>query len=67
MATAIDDLTTVQADVRRIAADHTGAVVFAMLEVLIDEACGDNVYLRDYKRLQIWRGVRQKLSLRGLR
>jgi hypothetical protein len=67
MATSPAEIEAVQADVRRIAVSHTGAVVFAMFEVLIDVACGDNPYLRDYKRLQIWRGVRNKLLQRGLK
>jgi hypothetical protein len=67
MATSPAEIEAVQADVRRIARDHTGAVVFAMFEVLIDVACGDNPALRDYQRLQIWRGVRNKLLQRGLK
>jgi hypothetical protein len=54
-------------DVKRIARANPAAVVFAMLDVLVEIACGDNPALRDFKRLQIMRGIRHKLGLMGVR
>lgn len=61
------EIAAVQADIARIAAESPGQVVFAMLEVLVDVACGDNPALADYKRLQLYRGVRHKLAQKGIR
>jgi hypothetical protein len=58
-------LETVQADIARIAKEHPNAVMLAALEVLIELAAGDNPALRDYKKLQIYRGIRHTLSKRG--
>lgn len=54
-------LAEVQADIARLAA------IVAALEVLIEVASGDNPALRDYKKLQLYRGIRHMLAKRGLR
>lgn len=60
-------LAEVQADVARLAASNPQAVIVCALEVLIEVAAGDNAALRDYKKLQLYRGIRAALAKRGLR
>jgi len=65
--TTARDLAAVEADLARLSAAHPSATVFAMMEVFVDISCGDNPALRDFKRLQIYRGIRHKLAQRGIR
>jgi hypothetical protein len=60
-------LAEVQADVARLAAVNPQAVMICALEVLIEVAAGDNPALRDYKKLQLYRGIRHTLAKRGLK
>jgi hypothetical protein len=60
-------LADVQADIARIIREHPEAVIVSALEVLIEVAAGDNPALRDYKKLQLYRGIRHTLAKRGLR
>ena len=60
-------LAEVQADVARLAASNPEAVIISALEVLIEVAAGDNPALRDYRKLQLYRGIRHTLAKRGLR
>jgi len=62
-----DQLAAVQADIARIAATQPADVVLAAITVLIEVAAGDNPALRDYKKLQLYRGIRHTLSKRGIR
>lgn len=55
-------LAAVQADIARIAAEQPVAVLIAAIEVLLEVAAGDN-----YKKLQLYRGMRSMLAKRGIR
>jgi hypothetical protein len=60
-------LAEVQSDVARLAAANPQAVMICALEVLIEVAAGDNPVLRDYKKLQLYRGIRHTLAKRGIK
>lgn len=62
----MSQLSEVQADLAAIAAEQPGAVILAAIEVLIEVASGDNPALRDYKKLQLYRGIRHTLAKRGI-
>lgn len=59
-------LEELQTRLRAIAEQAPGPVVFAMLEALIEVACGDNPALRDVKRRWIYVGILTKLKAKGL-
>ncbi len=61
------ELAVVQADIARVAAEQPTAVIIAALEVLIEVAAGDNPFLREYKKLQLYRGIRSVLGKNGIR
>lgn len=59
-------LEELQARVRAIAEQNPGAAMFAIMEVLIEVACGDNPALRDIKRRWLYVGILSKLKAKGL-
>jgi hypothetical protein len=60
------ELVDIEAVLARIAKEKPEAVLFAMVECLIDVACGENPALRSIKRLQFYRGILQTLKKRGV-
>lgn len=59
-------LEELQASLRAIAEKNPGEAMFAIMEVLIEVACGDNPALRDVKRRWLYVGILTKLKARGL-
>lgn len=60
------ELHVLQAQLHAIAEKNPGAAVFAMLEALIEVACGDNPALRDIKRRWLYVGILTKLKAKGI-
>ena len=59
------ELSRIRARLEGLAAEHPTAVLLAMLNQLVDVACGTNPALRDTMRLQFYRGVMRKLDKIG--
>lgn len=59
-------LDVLQAQLRAVAEQHPGDAMFAIMEVLIEVACGDNPALRDIKRRWLYVGILSKLKAKGL-
>jgi hypothetical protein len=57
-----DELDQARAALQALAADQPTAVLMAMIEQLVDVACGTNPALRDVMRLRFYRGVLRKLA-----
>lgn len=60
-------LIDVQLDIGRMARERPEAVMLAAIHVLIEVAAGDNPALRDYKKLQLYKGIRHTLAKQGIR
>jgi hypothetical protein len=60
------ELDVLQAKLRAITEKHPGDAMFAIMEVLIEVACGDNPALRDIKRRWLYVGILSKLKAKGL-
>lgn len=60
------ELAVLQAQLRALAEKHPGEAMFAIMEVLIEVACGDNPALRDIKRRWLYVGILTKLKAKGL-
>jgi len=60
------ELSVLQAQLRAVAERHPGDVMFAIMEALIEVACGDNPALRDVKRRWLYVGILSKLKAKGL-
>ena len=58
----MSELEQIRETIRAIAATHPTPVLLAMLDQLVDVACGTNPALRDVMRLQFYRGVLRKLG-----
>jgi hypothetical protein len=65
--TTAEELAALGTQLRILGERYPGEMMFAIMEALIDIACGDNPALRDYKRLCIYRGVLQKLAKKGIK
>lgn len=59
-------LEELQTRLRAIAEKNPGAAMFAIMEVLIEVASGENPALRDYKRRWLYVGILSKLKAKGL-
>jgi len=62
-----EELPKLEAQIRALAEQHPGEALFAIMEALIDVACGENPALRDFKRMWFYRGVLSKLAKKGIR
>ena len=60
------ELDVLQAQLRAVTERHPGDAMFAIMEVLIEVACGDNPALRDVKRRWLYVGILTKLKAKGL-
>lgn len=58
-----DELAQAKARLQALAAEHPTTVLMAMLEQLVEAACGSNPALRDVMRLQFYRGVLRKAGI----
>ncbi len=59
-------LDELQAALRAITEKHPGEAMFAIMEALIEVACGDNPALRDVKRRWLYVGILTKLKAKGI-
>jgi hypothetical protein len=55
-------LAALQAEIARIAKDYPTAVLMAMLDQLVEVACGGNQYLIAIKKVHFYRGVLRSLA-----
>lgn len=60
------ELHVLQAQLRALTEKYPGDAMFAIMEVLIEVACGDNPALRDIKRRWLYVGILTKLKAKGL-
>ncbi len=60
------ELHVLQAQLRTLTEKHPGDAMFAIMEVLIEVACGDNPTLRDIKRRWLYVGILTKLKAKGI-
>jgi hypothetical protein len=60
------ELSVLQAQLRALTEKYPGEAMFAIMEVLIEIACGDNPALRDIKRRWLYVGILTKLKAKGL-
>lgn len=66
MSSTPPELDVLQARLREIAEKHPGPAMFAIMEALIEVACGENPALRDIKRRWLYVGILSKLKAKGL-
>ncbi len=62
MPEAQTELDEIRAEFTKLASDHFIPVMLAIMEQLIEVACGDNPYLKDFMRLKFYRGVLRRLA-----
>jgi len=62
-------IAAVQVDIAKVAAVRPAAVIIAAIDVLIEvaaaTAAGDFIELREYMKLQLYRGIKSTLANRG--
>ena len=66
MASTEERLTALESQLMRLAEQYPVAVCIAVLDALINFACGDNPALRNYRRLLIVRDVVGTLAKIGI-